>query len=149
VSNSGRVSDEHKYKTEMCKNWIENGSCHYQHKCRFAHGEEEIKEKIIVNEKYRSRPCSYFFDDLVCFYGVRCLYYHSDFEKADLSLHTWSLNDPRIKVLQVASQIEKLLYSSLDSYFDNSDIIDSIQNTMIPKKSKFGFALETDESDQI
>ena len=25
VSNSGRIADEHKYKTEMCKNWIETG----------------------------------------------------------------------------------------------------------------------------
>jgi hypothetical protein len=33
-----KVSAE-KYKTEMCKNWIENGSCRYSKKCQFAHGQ--------------------------------------------------------------------------------------------------------------
>ena len=29
VSQSGRLSNELKYKTEMCKNWIEFGKCPY------------------------------------------------------------------------------------------------------------------------
>ena len=57
VSNSGRIADELKYKTELCKNWIEKGCCDYKHKCRFAHGPEEIKERLILNNKYRSKPC--------------------------------------------------------------------------------------------
>lgn len=28
-----------KYKTEMCKNFSENGFCRYINKCQFAHGE--------------------------------------------------------------------------------------------------------------
>ena len=31
-----------KYKTELCKNWIENGGCRYGKKCQFAHGKEEL-----------------------------------------------------------------------------------------------------------
>ena len=27
-----------KYKTELCKNWIETGKCKYSVRCRFAHG---------------------------------------------------------------------------------------------------------------
>jgi hypothetical protein len=26
------------FKTEICKNWIENGYCRYAKKCQFAHG---------------------------------------------------------------------------------------------------------------
>ena len=31
-----------KYKTELCKNWIEVGYCRYKNKCKFAHGQDEI-----------------------------------------------------------------------------------------------------------
>ena len=31
-----------KYKTEMCKNFSENGYCHYGDKCQFAHGAHEL-----------------------------------------------------------------------------------------------------------
>ena len=27
-----------RFKTELCKNWIENKSCRYGNKCQFAHG---------------------------------------------------------------------------------------------------------------
>lgn len=30
--------DKTKFKTEMCKNWIEQGYCRYGTKCQFAHG---------------------------------------------------------------------------------------------------------------
>lgn len=32
-----------KYKTELCKNWSLKGHCSYGKKCRFAHGESELK----------------------------------------------------------------------------------------------------------
>ena len=32
-----------RFKTELCKNWIENGSCRYGKKCQFAHGQEELR----------------------------------------------------------------------------------------------------------
>ena len=31
-------SDERKFKTEICKNWLEKGKCNYGNRCRFAHG---------------------------------------------------------------------------------------------------------------
>merc|ERR1712087_636893 len=33
---------EQKYKTELCKNWIETNTCRYGRKCQFAHGNEEL-----------------------------------------------------------------------------------------------------------
>ena len=38
----GRKPDCLRYKTELCKNWIKGG-CTYAHKCRFAHGADEIR----------------------------------------------------------------------------------------------------------
>lgn len=40
--NNANIPEEGKYKTEMCKNWIESGNCHYDVKCRFAHGKTEL-----------------------------------------------------------------------------------------------------------
>jgi len=37
--------DKAKYKTEMCKNWIEFGFCRYGPKCQFAHGSTEMINK--------------------------------------------------------------------------------------------------------
>lgn len=31
-----------KYKTELCKNWIEVGYCRYKSLCMFAHGHSEV-----------------------------------------------------------------------------------------------------------
>ena len=78
VSNSGRLSDNLKYKTEMCKNWIETGTCSYEMKCKYAHGYVEIKDRLILNNKYRSKPCFEFHRNLYCPYGVRCLFYHNE-----------------------------------------------------------------------
>ncbi|CAD2214581.1 Zinc finger protein CTH1 [Angomonas deanei] len=32
-----------RYKTKMCKNYLETGSCPYEVRCMFAHGEEELR----------------------------------------------------------------------------------------------------------
>jgi len=31
-------ADNNKYKKELCKNWLEKGSCRYGKLCQFAHG---------------------------------------------------------------------------------------------------------------
>lgn len=72
--------DPTKYKTEMCKNWVESGgmSCPYRYKCRFAHGHEEVQQKSVGNGRYRSKPCFQFHKNLYCIYGSRCLFYHGE-----------------------------------------------------------------------
>ena len=50
-------TDRTKYKTEMCKNWVDRGWCRYNDKCQFAHGQAELVEKDCQNDKYKSRVC--------------------------------------------------------------------------------------------
>jgi Zinc finger domain len=54
--------DKTKYKTEMCKNWIEVGVCRYGNKCQFAHGDLELLGKAppVNNMKYKSKTCTTF-----------------------------------------------------------------------------------------
>eukprot|EP00347_Sterkiella_histriomuscorum_P009346 403341566 len=71
--------DKTKYKTEMCKNWIEIGVCRYGNKCQFAHGNRELNEKLQpTNAKYKSKICTTFQERLFCPYGKRCLFKHED-----------------------------------------------------------------------
>lgn len=49
-------TDKGKFKTEMCKNWIEIGTCRYGNKCQFAHGDQELINKLAPsNIKYKSK----------------------------------------------------------------------------------------------
>ena len=41
---------QEKYKTELCRNWL-NGFCPFENKCVFAHGRDELREKIL-NRNY-------------------------------------------------------------------------------------------------
>ena len=67
-----------KYKTELCKNFMTNGSCKYFNKCKFAHGNGELNDKFIINNKYKSKKCEPFHQQFVCTYGTRCLYQHNE-----------------------------------------------------------------------
>mmetsp|Transcript_31541 Transcript_31541/g.30861 ORF Transcript_31541/g.30861 Transcript_31541/m.30861 type:complete len:140 (+) Transcript_31541:153-572(+) len=69
--------DKTKYKTEMCKNWIEQGTCRYGSKCQFAHGNLQLIQKDAPqNNKYKSKLCKQFHEKNFCPYGRRCLFIH-------------------------------------------------------------------------
>lgn len=72
-------------KTEMCKNWELFGDCYYKDNCSFAHGELELRNKLIVknneNQKYKTKPCRSFLEKSYCSFGNRCQYTHVVSEK--------------------------------------------------------------------
>ena len=71
--------DKTKFKTEMCKNWIEQGYCRYGTKCQFAHGNVEvIIKKDPVHDKYKSKQCKQFHEKAFCPYGKRCQFRHEE-----------------------------------------------------------------------
>ncbi|EAS04358.1 zinc finger C-x8-C-x5-C-x3-H type protein (macronuclear) [Tetrahymena thermophila SB210] len=66
-----------KFKTEMCKNWMEFGKCNYGKKCQFAHGKNELVDKSTVNKRqYKSKLCNSFHTQKFCPYGNRCMFIH-------------------------------------------------------------------------
>ena len=68
--------DGTKYKTEMCRNWLETHFCQYDDKCNFAHGYDELIDKNPSNDKYKSKKCIPFHTKSICTYGQRCLFLH-------------------------------------------------------------------------
>lgn len=51
--------DNEKFKTELCVKFQELGSCPYNTRCRFAHGEAELRQKP-KPKQYKTRPCNNF-----------------------------------------------------------------------------------------
>jgi len=65
------------YKTEMCRNWEEKGSCRYGSKCQFAHSAGELR-KVQHHPKYKTEICKTFWQNGTCPYGKRCCFIHND-----------------------------------------------------------------------
>ncbi|GFH18447.1 uncharacterized protein HaLaN_15257, partial [Haematococcus lacustris] len=63
-------------QTEMCKGWMENGTCRYGHKCQFAHGAEELR-LVPRHPKYKTEVCRSFTLTGSCVYGGRCRFLHA------------------------------------------------------------------------
>jgi len=78
TENSAQSEPDEKYKTELCKNWVQSGRCSYGNKCRFAHGPDDLINKQIFNPKYKSKKCEAFHNALYCPYGARCNFMHDE-----------------------------------------------------------------------
>lgn len=89
---SKKTVDGTKYKTEMCRNWVELGQCQYGQKCNFAHGYEDLQDKVPANSKYKSKLCIPFHEKGYCTYGQRCLFLHSHLQLQDMDKpYQWTL----------------------------------------------------------
>ena len=74
-----------KYKTELCKSWMETNFCVYGNKCRFAHGNHELNIKEF-NSNYKKKPGISFLKDGFCRYGTRCNFKHYERKLTDIIL---------------------------------------------------------------
>lgn len=97
-----------KYKTELCKSWMETNFCPYGNRCRYAHGQEELVAKV-KNVNYKKKLCKSFFKNGFCPYGNRCNFMHSEKQKVQTSYYQLNLlfgnplrlvNSSRLKVFE-------------------------------------------------
>jgi len=95
-----------KFKTELCKSWIENEFCIYGNKCRFAHGKAEIFNKPVINSKYKQKNCLSFFQTGHCNYGTRCHFKH---------------DERRFQNLQFPHYSYKLMIKNIADYYNSDD----------------------------
>ena len=78
-SETAEAGPAKRYKTELCKNWIENNHCRYGKKCQFAHGHDELESARAaagMDDKLRTKNCRTFYKEKVCNYGSRCMFRH-------------------------------------------------------------------------
>lgn len=62
------------YKTELCKQFMETGTCEYNHECAFAHGLFELNQRPKINKNYRTKLCKKWHVETPgqCPYGTKC-----------------------------------------------------------------------------
>lgn len=77
VSEEKKQLDVSKYKTTMCKSWKMNGSCDYEDKCAFAHGESDLRR---MPPTFSDKMCIEMETYGTCRFGNRCRYAHSESE---------------------------------------------------------------------
>lgn len=91
-----------RYKTELCRQFSENGECKYGDKCQFAHGFNDLKD-VNRHPKYKTDFCKTFHSKGFCPYGPRCHFIHDLSEKFDMSiLNVSSSGSPQTSASQAA-----------------------------------------------
>lgn len=80
-----------KYKTELCKSFMNNNFCIYGNQCRFAHGMKELVIKT-QNSNYKKKLCKSFFENGFCTYGIRCNFQHYQKKMEDIQLPFYYIN---------------------------------------------------------
>jgi len=79
-SSTAVVVNPARYKTELCRQFEEHGSCRYGDKCQFAHGAGELRS-LVRHPKYKTEMCRTFHTTGFCPYGLRCHFIHNDDER--------------------------------------------------------------------
>ena len=77
VPNVQKMSDEDKYKTTLCSNYM-SGRCRFGVGCNFAHGSRELVGCISgypAEKIWRSKPCREFAKGS-CRFGAKCQFHH-------------------------------------------------------------------------
>ena len=82
ADNSKSQINSSRYKTELCRQFIENGGCKYGEKCQFAHGMDDLKD-VNRHPKYKTDYCKTFHSKGFCPYGPRCHFIHELNEKCE------------------------------------------------------------------
>lgn len=80
-----------KYKSELCKKFMETGFCVYGNKCRFAHGRHELMSNP-KSINYKKKMCKSFQETGFCPYGSRCNFKHDERKLSDINLPYFYVN---------------------------------------------------------
>lgn len=72
--------NSNKYKTELCRSFDESRQCKYGEKCRYAHGNTELRTPA-RHPKYKTEPCRTYHSSGFCPYGPRCHFIHNEYER--------------------------------------------------------------------
>jgi len=83
-STSGSPTSDDLFKTELCRSYESTGACKYGAKCRFAHGQAELRP-VARHPKYKTQQCKTFREQGHCPYGARCKFIHSDQDELPVS----------------------------------------------------------------
>jgi hypothetical protein len=137
------TKEEVKYKTELCRTWIENNYCPYNEKCRFAHGRKELHDKTGNTKNYKLKDCKTFQTKGFCPYGYRCQFKHDErkFNNLSLSFYSYGLELKKKELMENIfnsesfEEIFKLKdLNMLDNNLNNSKTLPVFKNIRLKKQ---------------
>jgi len=91
-------SNNPRFKTEICRNYKEKGSCVYSDNCQFAHGRDELRmrdrnmnvtQDVVRHNKYKTKLCQKYWIAGYCAYGPRCNFIHNESERVDTDIPSY------------------------------------------------------------
>ena len=65
------------YKTDLCRNWMNDGNCEFENDCAYAHGPHELDNRPPaknLNKNYKTKICKQWHEETPgeCTYGEKC-----------------------------------------------------------------------------
>ncbi len=103
-NNTTKQINYSRYKTELCRQFSENGECKYGDKCQFAHGVADLKD-VNRHPKYKTDYCKTFHSKGFCPYGPRCHFIHEFYEKNTEIIDNNKLNSKQQDKKQKSSSL--------------------------------------------
>lgn len=79
------------YKTELCRNWKELGSCEFGNECAYAHGYNELNSRRThIHRNYKTKMCKQWHETTPgnCTYGDKCQFIHDE-KFDDFNMDKW------------------------------------------------------------
>ena len=144
-----------KYKTELCKSFMETNFCVYGNKCRFAHGYNELVVKKQINH-YKQKPCNSFFYKGYCPYGNRCNFKHDERKIQEIGLpyyysHLLSFHLPQLKTctrLSVFQDISSMKKEINENKNEKCTELNEISEEEENEKDKFSNSFSSENSSE-
>ena len=136
-----------KYKTELCKSFMQSHFCIYGNKCRFAHGYEELVSKQ-HDINYKKKECFSFYNNGYCLYGSRCNFKHKHTDLSQINFSYYQahllcghmLNLINYKRLNCFEEITKEsnidIAKDKDNYIENENLSEESSKEGTPKLEK-------------
>ena len=116
-----------RYKTELCRPFLEYGYCKYGDKCQFAHGEHEVRE-VPRHPRYKTELCRTYHAKGYCPYGSRCHFIHN-MDEARKPLD--KLTAPRSPKKTTSLSFTLPISPSLDSGISSPDDVSSFLSARV------------------
>ena len=136
-----------RYKTALCKKYLQSQSCPYGDKCQFAHGEQELRTfnghqqnmmyAIGMGSKnqnnmlnYKIVKCKNWEKDKSCKYGAHCTYAHGEEELRNKVDNLYQMNPTFPLMMPIITNPQNMDMSQIPQFMPNNQFMMPIPMNM-------------------
>ena len=129
-----------RYKTALCKKYMQSQSCPYGDKCQFAHGEQELRTfnghqqnmmyAIGMGSKnqnnmlnYKIVKCKNWEKDKSCKYGAHCTYAHGEEELRNKADNLYQMNPTFPLMMPIITNPQNMDMSQIPQFMPNNQFM--------------------------